>query len=637
MLWENKYKNKMKKINSGLTMSFAFSDKSELEKLSKKYVLEKMKVNGLELRYVNENFKNDEEIVLAALKENFDAKKWVGEKIKLDENWKKKAKKSSMELYCDEYESFNMVKYVFKNIEEENEKKFELLIKDLNPNEDEKEEIKVIWNAVKENRLDVFDKTTIKYKNNKTFILFLLDYNANIIKHIDDDFKNDFDIAKNCLLRTLSRPENIEFLGENIKNSDEFAELIIKYNPILIKFLSSRLRRDRKFVEKAINGNGLALLSADKDLINDKELVLLAIKKAAIIVKYLDSICMKDREVCLQAVIRFSDAMLHIGEKWLNDRDFLIDALKRGGTILQHIPEHLIDEEIILLQLKNKASDFTHMRGFENNKKIAFEAIKRCAYNIALFGDEIKNDIFFVKLALDKDFSNIQNVGEKFKDDDSFLKEYVDDETFSLRYLGNKIKNNKKIVEKLLKKDLSEFEYVGEKLKRNYYFVNKYLKKDPTLLFVCSERYWTKKNIINVLKYDETSLHRIKQKMGEDLDNMLNNMEISFIKYLTLSGVNYNYIGQWKESMEIIFHALSNNRRIFSLNPFDAFNLFNIFDGIPQGIKDDKEFLFKIRNFIEKDSDEEILLKKYEREEELKVLTLNNMKDITLKEKRQKI
>ena len=173
----------------------------------KEIALRAIRSDGLVLQYLIEEFKNDKEIVLKAIEDDASALEYASEKLKHDKNFLFEA----VEL------NGNVLKYIIEELQ--NDKTFVLKAVELNgyaleyASEEYKNDEEVVLTAVKPTNKhtyeymrnedtrneDTFKYASIELRNNKAFVLKVIDKNGLALKYASEELQKDEEVIEKAI------------------------------------------------------------------------------------------------------------------------------------------------------------------------------------------------------------------------------------------------------------------------------------------------------------------------------------------------------------------------------------------------------------------------------------------------------
>jgi heterodisulfide reductase subunit C len=167
-----------------------------------------------------------------------------------------------------------------------------------------------------------------------------------------------------------------KILLKNIKYSD--ADFLEK--------ASDHLKKDKKFILKAVKLNGRALEYADDSLKKDKDVVLAAIKESHFAIWEMDDSLRKNKEIILMAVKDYSEHLECADDSLRKDKKFILEAVNKNGFALEYTNNSLKkDKEVVLKALKAIRRDLKDSKNVEDEKQLRSNILE-------IIDESLKND-----------------------------------------------------------------------------------------------------------------------------------------------------------------------------------------------------------------------------------------------------
>lgn len=121
-------------------------------------------------------------------------------------------------------------------------------------------------------------------KNDRNFVIEAINANINVYKYINQEFKDD----KEIVLSTLNNVKKynhefdyiFKFLSYIFRNNKKFVLEIINNFPNIYKFISKKLKKDKEIIKKVVSINGLMIREIPNSCRNYKDIFLIAAKQA---------------------------------------------------------------------------------------------------------------------------------------------------------------------------------------------------------------------------------------------------------------------------------------------------------------------------------------------------------------------
>lgn len=316
----------------------------DIEKLSdKKTIIEIVSRKGFLLEAVSKEFKEDEDVVLAAITNDGNAFKYANSKFKTNQ----RMLLTAIENGLDE-------------------------ILDINPELMNKSEI----------ILAIFAKEHKKEKR-----VGRVNYQEWL--NIKEEDLKEFDIPSSEKIKLFCELKKLAL--ENVKN---YADKALEFAP--------EMKKDEKFVYSVVQRTGLDLKDAHLSLRKNKNIVLAAVRNNPLALQFA-SILKSDKEVVLEAVKKNGLALQFASEELRNDREVIYAAAIENLASLKFVDDEDIKNEIIndqptiMKAVQHRGlSLFLASPKLKKDTEIITEAFKNNLYSISCVASEILNNRKFL-------------------------------------------------------------------------------------------------------------------------------------------------------------------------------------------------------------------------------------------------
>ncbi len=246
--------------------SFYFVFASDELKKDKEFLLKAIKKDDSCLGYASDKLKNDKEFMMKVIKKDSLCLAYVSNNLKKD-------KEFILQILAKQYLSFAF-------ISEELRKDREFMLQAIKRNgetvEYASEELRndkdFMLQAISCNAI-CFPYASDKLKNNKDFVLQAIAINCAVIEHLKDIFRDDKDV----ILKLLEIDEYgiaLLYASDRLKNNKEFMLQVVDINIKSLEYLGDKLRNDSDFILKAFEKDSRSLEYASDRLKNDEEFML---------------------------------------------------------------------------------------------------------------------------------------------------------------------------------------------------------------------------------------------------------------------------------------------------------------------------------------------------------------------------
>ncbi|EFC42104.1 predicted protein [Naegleria gruberi] len=368
------------------------------------------------LKYVDDNFRNDREIVMAAVNENGRTLKYASSELRND---------------------FEIVKTAARN----NRRALWYASKQLSSNKE------IVMTAVKSNGLSLEYMPT-QIRNDRKIVKIAIQENGNALGYASKELKSDKEIAllaiesspkayecasnqltndQDLILKVLSKSCDYIFgIDQSIKlfkNDRKFILAIAKLDGLkALRNASLELRDNREIVIEAVQQNPNALVYASSELRNDKEIVKMAVMENGSCLTFASNELKDDKEIAELAFKSSEIAVRYFSERLRNDIEFLSGFGKRG-YLLKILPDH-----------------------FMNDREIVLEAIKLDPQIILTLPNELKRDREFILQAVTRCGMALRGVSSEFQKDRELVLAAVTQNGNSINFASQEVWNDKEIV-----------------------------------------------------------------------------------------------------------------------------------------------------------------------------------------------
>lgn len=559
--------------------------------------LDLVKKNGQSLQNLNDELRNNKEIVLAAINQYCYALRFASEQIKSDQEV-----------------VFSAVNQNPLSLQYASEK----LLND-------RQFIKMV---VKK------DGMALQYvgenlQTDKELVLLALSNNGMALKYVNNELREDVEVISTALKQEQMAMEFVSYAKRaEFGLSDKYfgsydgydnRDVVLfasKKDISLLQYASKRILNDKKFILDIVKHDGMGLQYASKNLQGDLDVILTAIgqnKSSMRFVNYNKRNLLNDsykyfgsytgydtKSIVLKAIEKDGLLLQYASDKLINDKQLVLVAVKNDGMALQFASRNLQDDlEIILAALEqNKSSmkfashekqiqlsmsykSFGSYSGY-NNKNLILSCLE---YNASLFkyiSIELQNDEEVVCKAISNDGMILQFVNQKFRCNMEILITAVTHSGLSLQYADDAQRNNRNVVlaavqqnglalqyahEKLLddkeivlaavQQNALALEFASSALKSNHEIVATSVSKTPeSLSYASNELQNDASFLILIIKNNASLIKFIDNKFIKDAEFLCHAVQINEQSVL--------YLGEiYKDNKHLMFLLLSYNYKAF--------------------------------------------------------------------------
>ena len=302
-----------------------------------KELILKLIINNINsYNYISESLKNNEEILLEAIKisSNFLSqefnrlnncdKVFILKIIKLDGknyNYIPYKYKSDIQIIFETIKTYPQIS--------------QTIFTTFNNNQ------KIVLEFIKKNWKKYLYQIDNSLKYNKEFLLKLIKINGRHYKFIPEIFKDDEELLIEAI-KTF--PYCLIYTSKKNKNNKDIILQIYKYSHFvqtnILQYVSDELKNNKDFVLEVIKNNINDFKYISKELKNDKDFILKILKKNGLLLRFVHEL-QNDKECVLESVKNNSSALQYASRKLRNDIDFISEVIKIDKKTLQYASQKI--------------------------------------------------------------------------------------------------------------------------------------------------------------------------------------------------------------------------------------------------------------------------------------------------------
>jgi hypothetical protein len=257
-------------------------------------------------------------------------------------------------------------------------------------------------------------------KNDKEFILKMVQINGLIMKEVGEELKKDQEIAHASILQNS---DAFEFIDESLKENKEIILAALKEGneKMIFESINSSLKLDKEFFTSCIKINPRVILYASDELKEDKEVVQLATSLDPSMFKYVGEKFQNEFEAIYYFVRNGEPERIQNLSKELMTKEIILEAVKQAGNLIEFAGNFKEDKEVVIAAVTNDGSaiEFTS-EDFSNDKEIAIISVRNGAWNS--IGNKIKHDKDFIISAFkENEYYFFQELNEELRHDKDII------------------------------------------------------------------------------------------------------------------------------------------------------------------------------------------------------------------------
>ena len=280
--------------------------------------------------------------------------------------------------------------------------------------EDLKSNSEFMLEAVKLN-YNVLEYASEEMRSNPAVILEAIKQNGFALEYASEELKSDPEIV---MAAVKQYHQALQYASDELKSNLEFMFEAVNLNGFALRFASDKLKNNPEIVMLAVTKSyGIALQYASENLKNNPEIVMAALKPNGAAFAYASDELKSDPEFVMAAVKQNYSALEYAGAEVKNNPAVVMTAVQSFNHSLD---EYRKDSQTDFNQLRNEIEDCgTPLRcasdELRKNPEFMLEAIKACEYVMIDADPTLKQDKKFVLKAIQVN-PNVY-LGEEWKDD----------------------------------------------------------------------------------------------------------------------------------------------------------------------------------------------------------------------------
>ena len=410
----------------------ALKTASEELKNNPEVVLAAVKQNYNALEYASGEIKSNPEFMLEALKQYYRVLQYASGDLKSDFAFMLEAVKQNgftLEYASEELRSnpeivmeavkhdYHILQYASKELRSNPTFMLKAVKKDYHALQYAGEELKsnpeIIMEAVKQNGL-ALQYASEELKSNLEIVMEAIKQNYKALEYTSDEVKSNPEIMLEAVKQDYHA---LQYARGDLKSNFSFMLEAVKQDGLALIFASKELKSNPEIVMEAVKQNGLVLGFASEELKSNLEIIMEAVKQNGLALQYASDELKSNPEIVMRAVKQNYYALIFASQELKNNPEVVMTAVQSFNNLLD---EYRKDSQTDFNQLRNEIEDCgTPLRcasdELRKNPEFMLEAIKVCEYVMIDADPTLKQDKKFVLKAIQ--VNPDVYLGEEWKDD----------------------------------------------------------------------------------------------------------------------------------------------------------------------------------------------------------------------------
>lgn len=186
-------------------------------------------------------------------------------------------------------------------------------------------------------------------------------------------------------------------------------------------------------------------------------------------------------ELSISGNNKYFDNLKFVTDKIGNDKEYIISLINKDSVFFEYANEKMKDDEDVVmtaLKSENAKMDFFNYASprLKNDKRIVLKAMEISFYNCRYIGDELKNDIGFVKTIINNGYPEILAFLSDLKDNEEIVRDSVSMNGTLFQYASPRLKDNEDILRIAIKSFGPAFFDASPRLQKNIEIFKEALK-----------------------------------------------------------------------------------------------------------------------------------------------------------------
>lgn len=562
-------------------LDLKYVDKSLLS--DKKLVLTAISLNGYSLEYADEILKKDKEVVLSAVSNSGGALQFVDNELKKD-------RQIVMQAVSTDGNALRYADPIFWKDREIvmtaiNGSAYALEYADISLRQDREIVLKIA---------NSYDSRAIMFavddlKKDRELVLQAIKSDPSAFDFIDSSLKRDKHILSE-VLSSIFLSDAIMYVDNKLKNDREFVRNVLSRNGNFYEYISPELKKDRELILLTLSYDNLdnnvlfnLFSNLDDKLKNDREILTLGLKRNVNVLYYTNESIKKDKKFMCFLINKLPANLFsspYFDSSLKNDSAYILDLLKNNyffsvEKIFDHISDSLRRDREFMLKvvtingqlLKYASNDL------KSDKRLISIALKSWYLAIQYGDSSIRNDRDLVIQSLETFLKNISLTQYNMNDFYYFIYQFNSqlryDKSIYLEATKNKfsrnsnltkikaIQNDQDLIRKINLENLISnpysFEYLDSIYKKDDLFNHVAIKSGVYDLTFASDKFTNNREIVlQAVKYNGENLAYASERFKNDKEIVL--------AAVSNKGSTLKYASEGlKKDKEVVIEAIKND------------------------------------------------------------------------------
>ncbi|EFC48800.1 predicted protein [Naegleria gruberi] len=199
-----------------------------------------------------------------------------------------------------------------------------------------------------------FENTSDELKDDKQFVLELTEQKRNIFSYISERLKKTWNSNKEIIRKIVKLEScNFTYACDELKDDKSFVLELLEQKQTIFIYVSDGLKSDKDIVKKSVKKCGYLFEYAADELKSDKEFVLELLEQKCNIFSYISERlkeCLNSNKEIIREIVKVECSNFKYAcDELKDDKPFVLELLSQKHEILEYVSNRLqSDKEVVL-------------------------------------------------------------------------------------------------------------------------------------------------------------------------------------------------------------------------------------------------------------------------------------------------
>ena len=398
-----------------------------------------VKRNGLALRGLDSDLKNNKEVVLAAVGQYGYALEFASAALKRDRNF----------VLAAVRQNGFALRYASAELQGDRE---------------------VVLAAVEQNGF-AFRHASAALKRDRGFVLEAVGQNGYALKCADASLKRDRGVV---LAAVGQNVHALEYASDELRGDRDFMLPLVRQNGFALEYASDELRGDRGVVLAAIGQNYRALEYASDELRGDRGVVLAAVGQNGYALECAGASLRGNEGFMLPLLVRQNyRALEYASDALKGDKGFMLPLVRQNYRALEYASDALKGDKDVMLAVVRQDGYYLEYASdaLKRDKEVVLAAVGQNVHALEYASDALKGDKVFMLPLVRQNYRAFLYASDALEGDKDVMLAVVRQDGYYLEYASDALKRDKEVVLAAVGQNAHALKYAGASLRGNEVFM----------------------------------------------------------------------------------------------------------------------------------------------------------------------